>query len=110
MLLQVNEDGAVALPFAENKVINTEHAGRYRAWACGLSYTPEQGYTARISRILRENNPLLPDIDGSRLAVEREYHSQNLAEALQAFANARKAEHANIKRPGCGAVRSGGYS
>ena len=37
-----------------------------------------------------ENNPILPDIDGSRLAVEREYHCQNLAEALQAFVDARK--------------------
>jgi hypothetical protein len=48
-----------------------------------------EGYTARISRILLENNPLLPDIDGGRLAVERNYHNQNLSEALQAFTVAR---------------------
>jgi DinB family protein len=57
---------------------------------CHLRDIEIEGYTARISKILRENNPLLPDIDGSRLAVEREYHSQNLSEALQAFAFARK--------------------
>ncbi len=57
---------------------------------CHLRDIEIEGYSARISRILRENNPLLPDIDGSRLAVEREYHSQNLSEALQAFAYARK--------------------
>lgn len=57
---------------------------------CHLRDIEIEGYTARISRILRENNPLLSDIDGSHLAVEREYHSQNLSEALQAFADARK--------------------
>ncbi|MFN2513301.1 MAG: DinB family protein [Pyrinomonadaceae bacterium] len=56
---------------------------------CHLRDIEIEGYTARISRMLRENNPLLPDIDGSRLAAERDYHSQNLAEALQAFAVAR---------------------
>ena len=56
---------------------------------CHLRDIEIEGYTARIGRILRENNPLLPDIDGSRLAVEREYHSQNLSEALKAFAVAR---------------------
>ena len=56
---------------------------------CHLRDIEIEGYAARISRILRENNPLLPDIDGSRLAVEREYHSQNLSDALQAFAVAR---------------------
>jgi hypothetical protein len=57
---------------------------------CHLRDIEIEGYTARISRILQENNPLLPDIDGSRLAVERDYQSQNLPEALQAFADARK--------------------
>src|SRR5687767_14928824 len=57
---------------------------------CHLRDIEIEGYAARISRILREDNPLLPDIDGGRLAIEREYHSQNLPEALQAFAEARK--------------------
>lgn len=56
---------------------------------CHLRDIEIEGYTARISRILTENNPLLPDIDGSRLAAERDYQSQNLSEALQAFAAAR---------------------
>lgn len=57
---------------------------------CHLRDIEIDGYTARINRMLGENNPLLPDIDGSRLAVEREYHRQNLPEALQAFTDARK--------------------
>jgi hypothetical protein len=57
---------------------------------CHLRDIEIEGYTTRIGRILTENNPLLPDIDGSRLAVEREYHNQNLSQALQAFTDARK--------------------
>lgn len=56
---------------------------------CHLRDIEIEGYTIRISRILNENNPLLPDIDGGRLAVERQYNSQSLAEALQSFSDAR---------------------
>lgn len=56
---------------------------------CHLRDIEIEGYTARINGILTENNPFLPDIDGSRLAVERDYHRQSLSEALQAFAVAR---------------------
>ncbi len=56
---------------------------------CHLRDIEIEGYTARISRMLRENNPLLPDNDGSRLAAERDYHKQNLSQALQSFAVAR---------------------
>lgn len=56
---------------------------------CHLRDIEIEGYTVRISRILNENNPLLPDIDGGRLAVERQYNSQNLAEALRSFSEAR---------------------
>lgn len=57
---------------------------------CHLRDIEIEGYTPRISRILRETNPLLPDIDGSRLAAERQYNRQNLSEALQAFGTARR--------------------
>jgi len=56
---------------------------------CHLRDIEIEGYTPRIIRILREDNPQLPDIDGSRLAVEREYQNQNLSDALEAFADAR---------------------
>lgn len=57
---------------------------------CHLRDIEIEGYAARIHRILTEHNPLLPDIDGSRLAVEREYQSQSLSQALKAFAFARE--------------------
>jgi hypothetical protein len=67
---------------------------------CHLRDIEIEGYTTRISRILSENNPLLPDIDGSRLAVEREYHSQNLSEALQAFTVARNEDAPDLNFDG----------
>ena len=56
---------------------------------CHLRDIEVDGYAARVKRILSEDGPLLPDIDGSRLARERDYNSQNLALALQAFSQAR---------------------
>ena len=56
---------------------------------CHLRDIETEGYTMRIIRILKEDRPLLADIDGGRLAVEREYNKQDVHEALRAFARAR---------------------
>lgn len=56
---------------------------------CHLRDLEVEGYTVRIGRILNEEQPFLPDIDGGRLAVERDYNKQNIQEALAAFAIAR---------------------
>lgn len=61
---------------------------------CHLRDIEVEGYTTRIDRILKEERPLLANIDGGRLAVEREYNKQDVHEALRAFARAR-AESAN---------------
>ena len=57
---------------------------------CHLRDIEIEGYTSRINRILDESEPFLPDIDGGRLAIERNYNDQNPDLALQAFADARK--------------------
>ena len=57
---------------------------------CHLRDIEVEGYTSRINRILNENDPLLPDIDGGLLAIERDYNSQLLTEALEAFVMARQ--------------------
>jgi DinB superfamily len=57
---------------------------------CHLRDIETEGYSSRIHRILTETNPLLPDIDGTRLAIERDYNAQNLNEALQAFTEERR--------------------
>jgi len=56
---------------------------------CHLRDLEVEGYSTRIARILAENSPFLPDIDGSRLAMERSYNSQDPAAALLAFTQAR---------------------
>ena len=57
---------------------------------CHLRDIEIDGYTERIARILNENRPLLRDINGSRLAVERDYNNQDLEVSIQAFAFARR--------------------
>ena len=65
---------------------------------CHLRDIEIEGYAVRISRILDEENPSLPDVDGSRLAIERDYNSQNLAKALQDFESARKRNTERLSR------------
>jgi hypothetical protein len=48
-----------------------------------------EGYEKRILRALAEENPFLPDVDGAKLAVERDYNNQPLLPALEAFAQSR---------------------
>ncbi|HEX7200713.1 MAG TPA: helix-turn-helix transcriptional regulator [Dongiaceae bacterium] len=56
---------------------------------CHLRDIDEDGYRERVARILAEERPSLPDIDGDALARERDYQSQDLEAALSAFAAAR---------------------
>ncbi len=58
---------------------------------CHLRDIEIEGYTVRINRILGEANPTLADIDGSRLAVERNYNDQSANQALREFQSARLA-------------------
>ena len=56
---------------------------------CHLRDIDEDGYRERVARILAEERPSLPDIDGDALARQRDYQSQDLEAALSAFAAAR---------------------
>lgn len=58
---------------------------------CHLRDVEREGYAIRVNRVLEESNPQLEGIDGSRLALDRDYQSQNLAAALTAFEAARRA-------------------
>ena len=57
---------------------------------CHLLDIEREGYAVRIERLLKEDDPLLPDIDGGRLARERDYNNQNIETALEAFSRARE--------------------
>ena len=57
---------------------------------CHLRDIEIEGYTVRIQRILNEDRPFLPDLDGTRLAIERDYNRQSVSEALSLFSQARR--------------------
>src|SRR6185295_20136053 len=52
---------------------------------CHLRGIEVDGYAQRIARILNEAGPTLADVDGARLAIERDYNNQELAPALETF-------------------------
>ena len=56
---------------------------------CHLRDIEVEGYSQRIRKIVEENQPSLPDIDGGRLAIERDYNHQDASEALEQFTRAR---------------------
>jgi hypothetical protein len=77
----------------------TDEAGRWKPTAtrfsalenvCHLLDIEHEGYAVRIERLLREDGPTLKDIDGARLALERDYNKQNMATALKAFRRVRE--------------------
>lgn len=56
---------------------------------CHLRDIEVEGYSVRIRRLLAEDDPQLDDIDGARLAVERDYNRQRIEPALETFATER---------------------
>jgi len=61
---------------------------------CHLRDIEMEGYSVRIRKLLNESRPFLPDLDGGKLARERNYNTQDLAAALRDFARAR---HSNVE-------------
>lgn len=57
---------------------------------CHLRDIEREGYAIRISKLLREQHPFLPDIDGDKLARERNYNDQSLELTLDEFSQARE--------------------
>ena len=56
---------------------------------CHLRDIDGDGYRERVERMLTEERPRLPDIDGEALARQRDYQSQDLEEALSSFTTTR---------------------
>src|SRR5260370_33206677 len=57
-----------------------------------------EGYGLRISRLLSETGPHLPDFEGDRIARERRYHEKSLLEGLNRFESARSQNLAQLRR------------
>jgi DinB superfamily len=66
-----------------------------QAWH--LADLEREGYAVRIDRLIREDDPLLPDFDGGRVAVQRNYKSRSLAEGIESFAAARNANLSRLR-------------
>ena len=66
-----------------------------QAWH--LADLEREGFGVRIRRLLDEDDPLLPDFDGARIASERGYRSRSLEEGLAAFTSARAANLALLR-------------
>jgi hypothetical protein len=56
-----------------------------------------EGYSVRIKKLLSEKRPVLDDIDGGKLAVERGYNNLDFVEGLKAFTRARRDNIRSIK-------------
>lgn len=56
-----------------------------------LADLEHEGYRLRIERLLAEDEPMLPDFDGARMAQERHYRTKPLSEGLARFREARRA-------------------
>ena len=56
-----------------------------------LADLEREGFGERIRRLQAESEPQLPDFDGARIAVERQYRSLSFEEGLRAFEAARLA-------------------
>lgn len=52
---------------------------------CHLRDMEAEAYLARYRRMLTEDNPLMPNVDQDRLAVERDYINQDACAALARF-------------------------
>lgn len=65
-----------------------------------LADLEREGYAVRIRRLSVERDPVLPDFDGARIAQERDYRSLPLAEAMVAFADARRTNVAALRALG----------
>ncbi len=64
-------------PADKEKLKPSEHEFSLLEHLCHLRDLEEEAYAVRIQRILSEDNPFLPDVDGGKLAQEREYQRQD---------------------------------
>ena len=52
---------------------------------CHLRDIEQEGYSVRINQMLNQKNPVLADLDGDKLAQERDYINQDFRSALEIF-------------------------
>ena len=65
---------------------------------CHMRDAERLGYLYRYTKVLAEDNPRLPDVDGDKLALERQYPRLALREVLRDWRAARKEVLAILKK------------
>ena len=65
---------------------------------CHMRDAERLGYLHRYTRILAEDNPTFPDVDGDALALERQYRRLSLRDTLRDWRIARKESLAVLKK------------
>ena len=65
---------------------------------CHMRDAERQGYLYRYSKILAEDTPALPDVDGDRMALERQYGRMKLSGVLRDWGAARREVLAILKK------------
>lgn len=65
---------------------------------CHMRDAEREGYLYRYRKILAEDNPTFPDVDGDKLALERQYGRMNLREVVRDWRAARKEILAVLKK------------
>ena len=65
---------------------------------CHMRDAERDGYLHRYRTILAEDNPVFPDVDGDKLALERQYGRMNLREVVRDWRAARKEVLAVLKK------------
>lgn len=56
-----------------------------------------EGYAVRLRRMLSEDSPILPDLDGAAMAVDRRYLDDDIDDALKTFVAARESNIRSIQ-------------
>lgn len=56
---------------------------------CHLRDIEQEGYRIRIAKMIAEDRPFLNDLDGDKLAAERDYNNQDFKSALKDFVDGR---------------------
>lgn len=67
---------------------------------CHLRDLEQEGYLARIQRILQEDCPELAEFDGAKVARERNYPAQDPVAALEMFEQSRSSSIAALSQLG----------
>jgi hypothetical protein len=62
-----------------------------------LADLEREGFGVRIDRLLQEQEPQLPDFDGTAIALARNYRALSLADGLRAFEDARRDNLAKLQ-------------